>query len=348
MKTQKTLQNLLYATAIVAVSLITGCSKDDVAEVIQETPTTPTPTTPLSSSKAITAFSFTSPAAAGTINEAAHTIDITVPAGTNVTTLIATFTSTGASAKVGTLAQVSGTTPNNFTTSVTYTVTAQDGSTQNYVVAVTVASPYVTIPDTNFRNYLKGKIPSAFGGVGGNQLNTTASAVLNLKDMDLYYLNIVDLKGIEYFTGLTTFSCYYNKVVTLDLSKNTALTSINCGLNELTTLILGNNVVLTDLECNGNNLTTFDLSKNTALTDLDCSLNKLTSLDVSKNTALKDLHIGNNKLTILDVSKNTVLRSLEIDAAIKCSHPSIKAFKSNIYNVLSDADGNNLSTSTCP
>ena len=79
-----------------------------------------------SSAKAITAYSFTSPAATGVIDEGAHTITVPVPHGTNVTALVATFTTTGASVKVGTTDQVSGTTPNDFTNPVTYTVTAAD------------------------------------------------------------------------------------------------------------------------------------------------------------------------------------------------------------------------------
>ena len=89
--------------------------------------------------KAITAFSFTSPAATGVINESTHTIAVTVPYGTNVTALVASFTTTGVSVKVGTTTQVSGTTPNNFTNPVTYTVTAADATTQAYVVTVTIA-----------------------------------------------------------------------------------------------------------------------------------------------------------------------------------------------------------------
>jgi len=45
----------------------------------------------------------------GTINSGDHTIALTLPYGTNVTSLVATFTlSAGASAKVGGVAQVSG------------------------------------------------------------------------------------------------------------------------------------------------------------------------------------------------------------------------------------------------
>jgi len=94
--------------------------------------------------KTITTFSFSSPAVIGTINEAAHTITITVPYGTNVTALVATFSTTGSSVKVGTATQVSGTTANNFRSPVTYTVTAADASTQPYVVTVTVAPKIIS------------------------------------------------------------------------------------------------------------------------------------------------------------------------------------------------------------
>ena len=106
-------------------------------------PPTPTPTptpTPLSSDKAITAFSFTDPAATGTVDEANKTIALTVPFGTAVTALVATFTNSAASAvTVGGTAQTSGTTANNFTSPVAYLVTAQDGTTVTYIVTVTVA-----------------------------------------------------------------------------------------------------------------------------------------------------------------------------------------------------------------
>lgn len=87
---------------------------------------------------AITAFSFSSPAATGMINEPAKTISVMVPYGTNVTAMIATFQSTGgASVNVGATIQVSGTTPNDFTNSVQYSVTAVDGSVAIYTVTVT-------------------------------------------------------------------------------------------------------------------------------------------------------------------------------------------------------------------
>lgn len=91
-----------------------------------------------SSEKAITAFSFNNPAASGTIDENAKTISLTVPYGTNVTALVAVFTTTGASVHVGLTVQVSGITPNDFTNPVSYAVTAADGSSVTYTVTVTV------------------------------------------------------------------------------------------------------------------------------------------------------------------------------------------------------------------
>jgi len=64
---------------------------------------------------------------------------VTLPSASSVTNRIATFTTTGTSVKVGSTVQVSGSTSNNFTTPVVYTVTAADSSTQDYTVTVSVA-----------------------------------------------------------------------------------------------------------------------------------------------------------------------------------------------------------------
>ncbi|MEQ1526801.1 MAG: ice-binding family protein, partial [Gallionella sp.] len=99
---------------------------------------TVTVTVALNSAKALTAYSLAG--VTGTINETAKTIAVTMPSGTNVTALAATFTTSGATVKVSTVAQTSGTTANNFTNPVVYTVTAADSSTATYTVTVTVAA----------------------------------------------------------------------------------------------------------------------------------------------------------------------------------------------------------------
>jgi hypothetical protein len=71
----------------------------------------------------------------------AKTIDVTVAAGTDVTTLVATLTTftNVESIKIGATPQVSNVTENNFTTPVTYTLVAEDGiTTSNWVVTIIV------------------------------------------------------------------------------------------------------------------------------------------------------------------------------------------------------------------
>lgn len=118
-----------------------------------------------SSAKEITAFSFMNltPAVVGTINGA--NIELIVPEDTVVSALIATFTSTGASVQVNGIEQESGITANDFTSPVTYTVTAQDGSTQTYTVTVKAsAGPiYYVDPEPNKKD---GKLIVPIGGTG--------------------------------------------------------------------------------------------------------------------------------------------------------------------------------------
>src|SRR5574344_2187560 len=99
-----------------------------------------------SSEKQLLSFGFTDSAnsalpvdVVGTIDQSAHTVAVIVPYGTTVTALVATFTcSDKASVTVGSTAQTSGTTANDFTSAVTYTVTAENGTAQTYAVTVTI------------------------------------------------------------------------------------------------------------------------------------------------------------------------------------------------------------------
>jgi glycopeptide antibiotics resistance protein len=113
---------------LMLLMVITGCTPGNGSDPIPPA---------ASSEKAITSFSLSE--VVGTINETEKTIAVAMPFGTDVTAMVATFTTNGASVKVGETVQVSGTTVNNFTNQVTYTVTATDATTQDYTVVVTVA-----------------------------------------------------------------------------------------------------------------------------------------------------------------------------------------------------------------
>ena len=96
---------------------------------------------PAGTEKEIMSFFFSSPPATGVVDQGAKTITVGVPAGTGVSSLAASFTTTGARVTVGGTEQISGQTQNDFTSPVTYVVTAEDGTTSAYVVTVTVAPP---------------------------------------------------------------------------------------------------------------------------------------------------------------------------------------------------------------
>ncbi len=83
---------------------------------------------------------------AGVITD--HNITVTMPFGTDVTSLIASFSTTGKFVAIGTVPQMSTRTKNNFSKPLIYTVTANDGSTQNYTVTVIVSNPVPPPPET--------------------------------------------------------------------------------------------------------------------------------------------------------------------------------------------------------
>ncbi len=92
----------------------------------------------------ITAFSFAEQVAPATIDADAHTIEIAV--GAHLTSLTPSFDlSYNATATVSALAQTSGATANDFSSPVTYTITAEDGTTtQDWTVTVSSAIPTIT------------------------------------------------------------------------------------------------------------------------------------------------------------------------------------------------------------
>ncbi|MDR2926847.1 MAG: DUF5018 domain-containing protein [Cytophagaceae bacterium] len=115
-KSNFSLRNMAAIAVCLAAVIFSGCDPEEL----------------LSGEKAITAFGFTTPAATGVINEAAKTIVVDVPAGTDVKALAPVI---AMSSPLATVTPGNGV-PNDFTNPVTYTVTAQDGSTAAYTVTV--------------------------------------------------------------------------------------------------------------------------------------------------------------------------------------------------------------------
>ncbi len=131
-----------------------------------------TPTAAVTAPKAITTFDFLSLAATGTVNESAKTVQVTVPYGTDVTSLTPTIGYIGASITPGIG------TAQDFTNPVTYTVKATDSTTQTYTVTVTIApEPIVPVP-----------VQYAWQNLGGSSYSSNALQfhVLAANEDDLY------------------------------------------------------------------------------------------------------------------------------------------------------------------
>lgn len=154
----------------------------------------------LSTQKDITEFKLnTSPVAMGTIQ--GNHIYINVAAGTNITNVAAAFKITGATVKVGGVVQVSGQTNNNFASPVTYTVTAADGTTQDYTVTVrTVAST------------------KDITGFGFNQLNPAVPGTVKS--------SIAERAVTQIAGDIYTIEDIYDSSITLIVPASTNLTSL--------------------------------------------------------------------------------------------------------------------------
>ena len=95
----------------------------------------------LNSSANFIVYSFNEQVTTAAIDVNAKTIAALVNPGTSLSALVATFTlDHGASSTINSIAQVSGSTPNDFSAPVIYTVTAENGiNVQDWTIEVTVA-----------------------------------------------------------------------------------------------------------------------------------------------------------------------------------------------------------------
>lgn len=165
----------------------------------------------------------------------------------------------------------------------------------------------VSVPDTNFSNYL----------LNHNAINTNGDAFIQVSEANAYTgsiscgnLNISDLTGIEAFINIYSLTCHDSQLDSVNLTQNTALTRLNLDGNNLTSIDVSNNTALTSLNVSDNQLNTIDISNNTALTDFYCTHNQFSTLNLNANTALEELWCHYNQLTSLDVSSNTALTDI--------------------------------------
>jgi len=181
----------------------------------------------------------------------------------------------------------------------------------NLFTHVSIAQ-WVTIPDTNFVNYLN----DHFGVcMNGNQLDTTCNLIVTINGINCSNLIISDLEGIQYFDSLKLLTCNYNLLSSFPPLPQ-GLTSLSFFSNSFSTLpILPPNlnilnfssnqisvipnlpVGLTILYCSSNQLASLPPLPN-GLEYVDCSNNLVQALPFLPST-LQTLICGNNSLDSL-------------------------------------------------
>jgi len=166
------------------------------------------------------------------------------------------------------------------------------------------------IPDINFEKAL-----IDLGYDSGEPDNYVPTAnISNILNLNIDSKNISDLTGIEDFISLQRLNCNYNKLTSLDLSKNTALYQLSCGANSLSQLDISKNVALKILDCSYNQITSLDISNNPDFFQITCESNNLKSLDISKNTKLEYLDFDKNQISSFDASNNKALGALSCES----------------------------------
>jgi len=159
---------------------------------------------------------------------------------------------------------------------------------------------WVTIPDTNFVNWLDAN--GYAGCMNGNLMDTTCNAVVSATYVNCSSKNISDLNGIQYFDNLWDLDCNDNAIVNLPNLPNSLLTLV-CRSNPLISLPLLPGT-LTVLDCSNNQLSSLPTLPN-SLQVLYCQMNQLSSLPSLPNS-LTELECHTNNLTSLPALPNTV------------------------------------------
>ncbi|WP_336776192.1 S-layer homology domain-containing protein [Paenibacillus sp. MMO-58] len=137
----------------------------------------------------------------GIVDEAAHTVTVVLPSGTTRQNKVASFTANGQFVSIGSTIQASGTTANDFTVPQTYTVFAENGLTQNYVVNVKLANELTSYKLTS---------PVQVNGViDANTHTITLADIPNGTDLSAAKAEFVttgdhlEINGVEQQSGVT-------------------------------------------------------------------------------------------------------------------------------------------------
>ena len=184
-------------------------------------------------SNAITSFSFqttgnTIPVTSQAAIQGSN-ISLFLPPGTNTGALIATFAVSGnATVTVNGVAQTSGTTPNNFTSPVTYTVTTPGGQPQNFSVSVTTG---ITAIDQGMTAFM-------------SQYNIPGMAIAITLNDQLVYVNSYGQASTENNQPVTNQSLFRISSLSKQITAAAIMRLLDQGKLSLNSTVFGNGSIL--------------------------------------------------------------------------------------------------------
>lgn len=198
------------------------------------------------------------------------------------------------------------------------------------------------IPDANLKNALLNYIPAIDTNSDGEISVFEAQVPTQL---NLNYMSIADMTGIESFISLTKLWCNNNQITTgLNLTQMSQLQEIDCYNNVIPFLNIAGLTNLQRIYCGNNQITELDLSTATGIQSISASNNQINSLLLPLSTSsLTSIAINNNQLSgDLDFTGHAALQLLWL--GVNAGITSVDA--SGLVNLTSLTFGNNTSLQT--
>ena len=127
-------------------------------------------------------------------------------------------------------------------------------------------------PDEIFRRFISDNFDTDKNGI------LSGEEIRGVTKIDVPYMKIVSLKGVEHLVNLQELFCHDNKLSSLDVSSNARLATLSCAEKPLGELDVSKNNKLTYLVCTDNELKELDVSRNEKLEELYCEKNRFNSI----------------------------------------------------------------------
>ncbi|SCX79397.1 DUF7619 domain-containing protein [Flavobacterium caeni] len=180
------------------------------------------------------------------------------------------------------------------------------------------ANPSLNIAK-NVANPLANNVYCTIDTNANGEIEVAEAAVITA--LYIAHLNIEDLTGIEYFTGLKILHAQDNNFPYLDVTTMPQLITLMCSHNAITNpMDLSQCPNLRYASIYNNPIPSVNVSGLTQLTNLDIEVTQITSVDLSDLTALERFNGSFTPLGTLDFSNNPAVENIQCQ---QCSLTSI-------------------------